>query len=848
MYGCCTVSFTVVEDVLGLVGNAKVFSKIDLETAYLQLPLDENSKNYTTINTCEGLYRYNYLPFGISSSPGIFQSFISRVLANVNNVIIYQDDILIMTANKSEHDVVLDNVLNTLYKAGIKIKLSKCSFYTDSVQYLGHVFSSDGVRPNAEKLSAIIDAPTPTTVKQVQSFVGLCTFYSRFINRFSDVMAPFYSLLRKDSKFVWGTEQINNFKYIKNVFKSDKVLKLFDSKLETSIETDASSYGIAAVLMQKHIDGWHPVQFASRTLHASEVNYSQIEREALSVLFGCERFRQFLLGTKFVIKNDHKPLLKLLNSNSGLNTNCSARLQRWKLRLSQFNYEFCYIKGEDNVNSDFFSRHPLKDNVDHMEPYELIFVIDSLQETPVTFNDIVKFTNADKNLCKLKQYIKFGFPNEVDTEISCFKGFDSELSIMKDCIMFRNRVLIPEKLRKRVLVMFHEGHPGIVRMKSVCRSLIWYPGIDEDINNIVKSCKQCISVRAKPPQNSTVSWPEPYKKWSRIHIDHFFFQNVVLLIVIDAYTKYIECEVVSSINSAVTIETLRSIFSRNGLPDTLVSDNALSFKSFEFKQFLLDNGIEHMTPPPYCPYGNGQVERAVRTFKDLLKKNSNVGNFQFRLSNALLYYRNTPCTVTNVAPSIALNGRVYVTVKEKINPHFVPNVSKNKNIIVFNIGDNVLALNCQSGPKWYNARIVEKIAVNMYNVYVNELDTTWRRHAQQLLPFTTNIPTLSNDCTSNVNRGNVINSSLSPANNHDNPKDAGVINDEKSNSDIEEKAIPSVTDFSDNTKKDFSDSSIVVPVVDNNDCTVETLNTDHVLRRSTRITKPIERFIPGTKK
>ena len=609
-----------IEDVLGNMGCAKIFSKVDLQQAYLQLPLDESSKQYTTINTCEGLFMYNYMPFGISSAPGIFQSFICQVLSGIKNVIIYQDDILVMTKSKEEHNSVLDSVLNRLFSAGVKLNLKKCDFFTQSVQYLGYTFTNKGVQPSSEKIRAILDAPPPSDVKQVQSFIGLCTFYSRFIKNFSDVFAPFYKMLRKGQKFQWNDEHDKCFNLIKDLFRSDKILRMYNPELQIALETDASSMGLGAVLLQKHADGWRPVQFASRTLNAAERNYSQIEREALSVIFGCERFKQYLLGSKFIIRNDHKPLTKILSGNSGIPNHCSARLKRWALRLSQFSYDFHYIKGSDNVNSDFLSRMPLNETEHPHEPYELIFVINSINEGPITCSDIKHYTNADSNLRILKNYIRFGFPPNIHPSLSQFKSNSEELTIMNECIMYRNRVFVPLPLRSKILEQFHLGHPGISGMRSLVRSLIWYPGIDSDVVQFVNKCGNCQNIQSKPPQNCNVEWPKPARKWSRLHIDHFFLEDRIFFIVIDALTKYIECEIVKNTGSCETINILRCIFSRNGLPDVIVSDNALGFTSSEFKEFLSNNNVSHITPPPYSPSSNGQAERAVKVVKDLLKK------------------------------------------------------------------------------------------------------------------------------------------------------------------------------------------------------------------------------------
>lgn len=742
-----TVQYPVpnIDDVIANVGNAKYFSKLDLQQAYLQLPLDDDSKEYTTINTGEGLYQFNYLPFGVSSSPAIFQSYVTRVLSGINNIVVYHDDILVLTPTVEDHECVLDRVLNVLMSAGIKLNSNKCSFFTQSVSYLGYVFSSNGVQPNEDKVRAIHDAPAPVNIKQLQSFIGLCTFYSRFIHNFSDTLSPFYKLLKKGRKFQWGEEQIDCFNKIKNMFKSSNILRSFNSKLPTAIETDASATGIGAVLMQEHEDGWQPVQFASRTLNPAECNYSQIEREALSVIFGCERFKKFLLGAMFLIKNDHKPLMKLFSNTSGVPATCSARLQRWALRLSQFKYNFQYVKGASQYTSDFLSRLPLPETAYPDEPRELIFVINSLNEYPISCSDICTYTNLDSNLRMVKEYIKYGFPVDVHSSLSKFKSNSEDMSIVKGCIMYRNRVFIPQPLRSKVLAQLHSCHPGISGMKSLARALIWYPGIDRDIVDLVRNCKQCQSVLAKPAQNSNIDWPKPNRKWSRVHVDHFFFHNKIFFIVIDALTKYIECEIVSSTSSNVTIEILRQIFSRNGLPDLIVSDNATSFTSLEFKEFLEANGIHHLTPPPYSPSSNGQAERAVRVIKDLLKKNI-LGSLQSRLSSVLLYYRNVPHSVTQISPSVALNGRNLITVNDRLNPFFVPSIKKKvKGVVGFNVGDSVLALNLAGGPKWYQATILDKVGDNIYNVHIHQLDVTWKRHKHQLLALPNNTKASSSE-------------------------------------------------------------------------------------------------------
>lgn len=728
-----------IDDVIASVGDARIFAKLDLTNAFLQLPLEEKSKPLTTINTSEGLYRYNYLPFGLSVSPGLFQGFINKLLDSIPNVIAYQDDILVLSSNRSNHVEALKLVLKTLRDAGIKINTKKSVFFSDSVTYLGHVFDSRGVHPNPEKIRAIIEAPAPSDLKQVQAFLGMCNFYARFIKNFSGVLQPLYELLKKGVKFSWLERQQNCFEKIKKLFTERDILKFYDSRHQTMLETDASNYGISAVLMQREgtTAPWMPVQFASRTLNSAEKNYSNVEREGLSVLFGVEKFRKFLLGSNFIICNDHLPLRKLFAHNSNIPTTCSARLQRWALRLSQYNYEFRYSKGTDNVNSDCLSRLPLPDVKPQCEPYEIIFNIDSLEKSIITCAEVEKYTDQDENLLQLKKFIKFGFPSKcANPVLNKFRSSVQQMSILRGCILFKDRVYIPEAIRPVVLAAFHENHPGITAMRTMARAIIWYPGLDKDICDLVKQCKVCQSNRSRPAQNNNVEWPTPARAWSRVHIDHFFFEGKTCLIAVDALSKYIEVEIVPGTGVAETIDAMRLIFSRNGLCDFIVSDNATCFLAEDFKKFLLANGIEHITPPPYSPASNGQAERGVRVVKDLLKKQSSADSLRTRLARVLFFYRTVPHSVTQVAPSVALNGRKFISVKDKVNPQYCPvskSGQKSKLLKQFAPGDSVLALNLRAGPKWYAGTIMQRLGVNVYNVLIKDLNVIWKRHLNQLL-------------------------------------------------------------------------------------------------------------------
>ena len=259
-----------IDEIISRMGTTKVFSIIDLCNAYLQVRIDNESKQYTTMNIEGSLWQWNFMPFGASSCPTAFQSFISKILSGIEGIVVYLDDILCFSKSKTEHDLILDKVLGALMNAGIKINVSKSKFYLDEVRYLGYVFDKEGVHPCPDKLDAILKAPAPSNTKELSSFVGFCTFYSRFFPNFSHVFAPLYQLLKKNAKFTWGVEQEKCFQLVKDVFKSGKVLQNFNPELETALETDASCKAVAATILQKHNNIWLPIQFASRTLNSAE--------------------------------------------------------------------------------------------------------------------------------------------------------------------------------------------------------------------------------------------------------------------------------------------------------------------------------------------------------------------------------------------------------------------------------------------------------------------------------------------------------------------------------------------------------------------------------------------------
>ena len=267
-----------VEDLFSSLSGGTFFTKLDMTHAYQQLVLDEESRKFTTINTTKGLFRYNRLPFGVSSAPATFQRTMESLLQNIDNVCVYLDDILVTGSSEENHLKNLDLVLTRLKTAGVKLKQEKCAFLLPEVEYLGHKISKHGLKPNSEKIRAIKEAPVPENLSQLKSFLGLVNYYAKFISNLSTVLAPLYLLLQKTTQWRWGPKQQAAFDLAKDQLSSDSLLVHYDMKKELFLTCDASSYGVGAVLSHRLENGdERPIAFASRSLSAAEKRYSQLE-------------------------------------------------------------------------------------------------------------------------------------------------------------------------------------------------------------------------------------------------------------------------------------------------------------------------------------------------------------------------------------------------------------------------------------------------------------------------------------------------------------------------------------------------------------------------------------------
>ena len=733
-----------IEDLFARVSGGKHFSKLDIAHAYQQIALEEDSKQYVTINTHRGLYRYNRLPFGVHSAPAIFQRAMEGILRDVPSTVVYIDDVLITGKTQEDHLKNLDLVLSRLEKEGLSLRREKCSFMLSRVEYLGHVISSDGLQPSEGKIRAITDSPPPQNIAQLRSFLGMVNYYGKFLKHLSSRLAPLYRLLQQRTPWRWGAEERTVFEAVKKQLSSPPILEHYDPEKPLSLACDASPYGVGAVLSHVQKDGTEkPIAFASRTLSSAERKYSQLDKEALAIVFGVKRFHHYLFGRSFSIASDHKPLQHLLSESRSVPTMASARLQRWALTLSAYHYTITYRPGEKLANADVLSRLPLPEAPDSVPlPGDVICLLQTLQSSPITAGQIKCWTDRDPILSRVRNMVSKGWIEAVGEELRPYQQHKDELSVLDGCLLRGSRVIVPRAGRAPVLDLLHDGHPGITRMKSIARQIVWWPNIDSDIIKKVQECTPC-QVNQKDPASAPAHvWEWPKKPWARLHIDHAGpFQGRLLLIIIDAHSKWIEAVPVSSTSTAATTQVLRRLFATHGIPELLISDNGTAFTSHEFRQFVERNGIRHRTSSPYHPATNGLAERAVQVIKNGLRKNAE-GDMELRLARFLFHYRNTPHSTTGLTPAELLLGRKPRTHLDLIHPDIAANVRDKQyaqkeakgsktSVRSFKEKDKVYVRNFQRGDKWVPGIIAKTLGSRSFLITLDQ-GMTVRRHLDHI--------------------------------------------------------------------------------------------------------------------
>lgn len=731
-----------ITDRLAELAGGKVYAKIDLASAYLQLPVDDSSAEAQTIITHRGAFKANRLQFGIKTAPGIFQEFMEHLLAGIEGVFPYFDDILIRASSVDQLTRRMRQVLQRLKEKNLRAKKEKCVFGATKVEYLGYVIEESGIRPTTSLVKAIKEAPIPQNVSQLQAFLGLLNFYHNFLPNKATQLEPLHKLLAKNSKWIWEKSQDQAFACAKEMLSSESLLTHFDPSKPITLTCDASPYGLGCVLSHVFPDNVEvPIAFHSRSFTSTERNYAQIDREAAAIIAGVKKFNNYLFGQKFRIYTDHKPLLGLLSSSKETPAILSPRMLRWCQLLNAYDYELIYKPGESIKNADGLSRLPLPQEEFEVPPLVEVSFLEDLPGAPLSADDISKLTAKDPVLSQILLWVRKGWPsNQNSADLKPYFIRQHELSTHKGCILWGTRVVIPPKGREKVMQELHLSHPGIVKMKALARSHVWWPGIDEDIEKFVRLCSPCQMSRHSRPAAPVHPWEVPHAPWSRLHLDFAGpVQGNTFLILVDAYSKWLEVVHMTSTTTKALIKVLRRIFATHGIPDSIVSDNQTTFTSMELKEFAERNQIRLIRVAPYHPSSNGQAERMVQTSKEALKKMSG-SDLNQKIASFVLRQHITPITSISgsQSPAEMLMGRRLRTCLDRLHPDYcvtrqndIDSKSQCRKPRSFQPGADVFVKSFQRDVPWSTGRVESATGPLSYKVRLSEGELV-RRHVDQM--------------------------------------------------------------------------------------------------------------------
>ena len=668
-----------VDDVLISVRGSKLFTKLDLNSAFHQLELSNDSRSITTFRSDTRIKRYKRLIFGVNSAQEELQHALREVLKDIEGVTNIADDILIYAKSENEHDSVLSKVLQRLAEKGLTLNLNKCIFSKENLNFFGYLFSSQGVKPNPQKVAEIEKTPGPENIKALRSFLGLMNYFKRFIPKYSTITHPLRNLLRNDTKWDWTRECEQAFTTLKNSLTSDTCNGYFDENKLTYLYTDASPVGISTILLQKTpgIKDDKIVSYSSRALSTPEQHYSQLEKECLAIVYACEHNRLYLYGRSFTIFNDNKAIVNLLNNPK---STVPLRIEKMTLRLQGYEFDLKYVKSEDNI-SDYPSRHPFQRCINDQEMEEFVDLV-GIYACPnaVSLEDIKRETLKDPvlqhvaNLTRNNTWYKLdkieNYPElkGYSEQVKRYRRFATELTIStsNDLILKVNRIILPIAYQSVAVKLAHIGHLGVVKTKALLRSKVYFPGMDDAVETEVAGCMSCQAVgKAKPPPTLNIT-PTPTDVWDIVNVDYLgpLPNGTYVFVIVDQKSKFPDIEFVSSTSAPILIKTLERIIATYGIPNTMVSDNGPPFKSYEIKRFMREHSIQHKRITPLWPQSNGEVERFMKPLMKIIRTaHIERKNWKSEVYKFLFAYRNTPHATTQIPPAeLVFNRKCRYTI------------------------------------------------------------------------------------------------------------------------------------------------------------------------------------------
>lgn len=667
--------------ILEALGESRWFSTLDLQSGYWQVEMAPEDKEKTAFTFGHGLFEFEVMPFGLTNAPATFQRLMELVLHGIINdaCLAYLDDIIAHGRTFEEALTNLHLVLERLANAGLKLSPAKCHLFRKEVKYLGFVISELGLRTDPEKVAAVENWPQPRNKKEVQSFLGLCAYYRRFVKNFSAIASPLNALTRKDCKFEWTNETQLGFETLKTALTTAPVLRQPKEDADFILDTDASHHAWGAVLSQTVDDREYVVEYYSKTFSRPERNYCVTRKELLAVVKAVQHFQPYLLGRHFTVRTDHASLKWLMNFK-----NPEGQTARWLEVLQQFDFTVQYRAGNKHANADALSRRPCDktgcSNCARVEAREVINV-----DVAVVLEDIGTLQQQDEDLRQIHQWLQDGHKptseqiRHLGPDVKAFWSMWPSLTLKNGTIIRKfkraegsvEQVLLPRSLRTQVLGLLHEnpsgGHFGHEKTLEKVKSRYYWIGCSSDVKDWCAGCNVCQSRNnSRRKHRAPLCLVGVGAPFERVAIDVMGplpttnRGNRYILVLIDYFTKWPEAFALPDQTAETVADALISnVFSRFGVPLELHSDQGRNFESEVFQHVMRRLKIEKTRTTPRHPQSDGMVERFNRTIADYLSKYiaDDQKDWDCYLPLLLLAYRSAVHDTTGQTPAKLLLGR-----------------------------------------------------------------------------------------------------------------------------------------------------------------------------------------------
>ena len=643
------------DDIAHLLADAVIITTTDCTKGFWHEALDEESSYLTTFGTEFGRFRFTVMPFGISVAGDVFQRKLDTIFGALPQVACIADDIIVVGYNEdhSDHDKAFSKLLHTAQMNNVKFNYDKLQYKKTQVDFFGETYTTDGRKPSSDKVKAIADMPQPVNKKEVQSFIGMVNYLSKFTPRLSELAECLRDLIRVNVPFQWGPEHTEAFMSIKQEIVQAPVLKYYDPKKPTVLQTDTSAKGLGACLLQCE----HPVYFGSKALTDSQKGYVAIELEALAVSWAMEKFHHFLYATKFVLETDQKPLETILAKSLNAAT---PQLQRILIKTFAYDFTVKYLPGENNQLADCLSRLGCLQDKIKLPRLKVHLLTTRLSATSDKLQQIRQATQDNDTMALLKYTITHGWPHtvqELPKELQAYWTFREEMTVEDGLILKTTRIVIPPSMRELTLRQLHDGHLGFTKCYNRAKQTVYWPNLRKELEDLVLNCQLCLKhsqAKHKPKPTPSFGQEIPAVPWTKLASDIFHFQNDSYLLIVDFTSRSPVVRKLTSMTAKHVATHFSQVFSEYGWPDTLLTDNGPCYASQEFKKLMLDMSVNHIMSSPHYPQSNGLAEKYVQIVKNLFIKAHEEGT---DYQKALMIYRNTPLDDNLLSPMQLLQGR-----------------------------------------------------------------------------------------------------------------------------------------------------------------------------------------------